>query len=377
MLPVSVPAGGQTDNEGSITRTEYTGGDLFRHKAAIRYAGGFEVEYHENYKVVTVSTPWPNAAMSFEYVLVQRGTPPPSGTGDALIIEIPSERVITLSTTYLAFFDMLGLTDKLIGHDDFKYVYSPRVRELIEEGRIGEVGEGSKINVELVLDMDPDLIMTFHAGSDQDAYPKLLEAGLPVVLNAEYVEKEPLAMAEWIKFIALFFNEEEEAERIFQDIAFRYNDLKDRVSHVQYRPTVLLGAPFQGIWWMAGGSSFFATILDDAGGDFLWKDNDSTGAIPLDFEAVYARAAAADFWLNTGTWERCDDALDHDQRFAEFKAYRTRAMFNNDRRKNRYGGNDFWESGRANPDTVLADLISILHPELLQDHSLVYYRKLD
>ncbi|BAL99694.1 MAG: hypothetical protein KatS3mg049_2263 [Caldilinea sp.] len=52
-------------------------------------------------------------------------------------------------------------------------------------------------------------------------------------------------------------------------------------------------------------------------------------------------------------------------------------MYNNNARLNEYGGNDYWEGGLANPDVVLADLIKIFHPELLPDHELVYYRKLD
>jgi iron complex transport system substrate-binding protein len=219
--------------------------------------------------------------------------------------------------------------------------------------------------------------MTFHTGNEQDSYPKLREAGLPVVINAEWSEQEPLAMAEWIKFIALFFNREAEAEAIFNNIAEEYIRLKGRAAVVQDRPTVLTGAPFQGTWWMAGGRSFFARLLEDAGAVYLWNDNDDTGAIPLSFEAVYARAAYADFWINTGYWEHRVEALEEDPRFAEFRAYRAGTMYNNNNRVNGYGGNDFWESGRANPHLVLADLVAIFHPELLPGHEFVYYRKLN
>jgi iron complex transport system substrate-binding protein len=45
-------------------------------------------------------------------------------------------------------------------------------------------------------------------------------------------------------------------------------------------------------------------------------------------------------------------------------------------RVRRWGANDFWESGAARPDLVLSDLIHVMHPELLPDHDLVYYRRL-
>jgi iron complex transport system substrate-binding protein len=376
-LPHTAPGGKKVEQENETGPAEASGIDYFSDKSVIQYAEGFSVEYHRNYKLVTVHNPWPRASRSLKYLLVQRGTPRPTGYRDSVVIEIPVEHVVTLSTTYLAYMDMLGVTDYIIGHDDFKYVCTPSVREKIEEGLISEVGEGSRANVELIIEMEPDLIMTFHTGNEQDAYPKLIEAGLPVIINAEYLEKQPLAMAEWIKFIALFFNKEGEAEELFSEIAFQYHQLSGQAASVGQRPTVLLGAPFQGTWWMAGGGSYSARLLEHAGAEYLWKDNNDTGAIPLDIESVYVRAADADFWLNTGTWETRNDALEHDLRFTEFRAYREGNMYNNNRRTNGLGGNDFWESGRANPHKVLADLVAIFHPELLPDHEYVYYKKLN
>jgi iron complex transport system substrate-binding protein len=51
-------------------------------------------------------------------------------------------------------------------------------------------------------------------------------------------------------------------------------------------------------------------------------------------------------------------------------------VFNNDARSSLAGGNDYWESGTVRPDLVLADLIEVFHPDLLTDHSFVYYRQL-
>ena len=53
-------------------------------------------------------------------------------------------------------------------------------------------------------------------------HPKLLEAGLKTVINAEYLEETPLGQAEWIKFTAAFFNAEDSAEREFNSIVSRY-----------------------------------------------------------------------------------------------------------------------------------------------------------
>jgi iron complex transport system substrate-binding protein len=375
--PGLASTGKTTEQQNAPESVETSGVDYFPSKTKLVYAEGFSVAYHHNYKIVTIHSPWPHASMDLRYLLVQKGTQKPEGYEDAIVVDIPVNRVVTLSTSYLAYMDMLGIADRIVGHDDFKYVCTPSVRKMIDEGLISEVGEGARVNIEFLIELSPDLIMTFHTGNEQDAYPKLIEAGLPVVINAEFLEEHPLAMAEWIKFIALFFNSEQEANELFTDIALQYNELRARVKAVERRPTVLLGAPFQGTWWMAGGGSYVARLLEHAGASYLWKDNKETGAIPLDIESVYVRAADADFWINTGTWSRKDDALKHDTRFTDFKAYQEGNMYNNNRRTNGYGGNDFWESGRANPHLVLADLVTIFHPELLPEHDLVYYRNLD
>ena len=71
------------------------------------------------------------------------------------------------------------------------------------------------------------------------------------------------------------------------------------------------------------------------------------------------------------------DAEKADQRFTKFTAYKTGRIYNNNLRMGPGGGNNYYESGPANPHKVLADLIKIFHPELLLDHELYYYKKLD
>ena len=44
---------------------------------------------------------------------------------------------------------------------------------------------------------------------------------------------------------------------------------------------------------------------------------------------------------------------------------------------NGLGGNDYYESGIVRPDLVLEDFIRILHPEVLPDNDLFYYKNLE
>ncbi len=352
------------------------GMDCFPDKVTVDSATGFEVTYHDNYKVVTVPEAWAGADRAYTYVLYQRGTPPPDGFDDATLIAVPVERVISMSTSYLAQLDLLGVVDTLVGVDSVAYASTPSVVARAEAGEIIEVGYGPDVNVEQVIELDPSIVLTYGLGNEWDSHPKLLEAGVTTVLSAEAREADPLARAEWIKFIALFYNREALANEIFSSIAERYQGLINLAADVTERPTVFLNAPWGDTWYMAGGQSYVAHLLRAAGADYLWSEDTSTDALPLDFETVYDRALDAEYWLHPSTWSTLDEALAMDERFADFAAFQSGQVYNNNRRTNPSGGNDYWESGVINPDLLLADLIRIFHPELLPDHDLVYYQKL-
>ena len=352
--------------------------DYFPHKVHVQHASGFTVSYHRHFKVVTVLNPWRDADQTFQYVLVQRGAPAPEGYPKAQHIEVPVRTMVTLSPTYLAHVDQLGIADRLVGHSDLKQVHTPAIVKRIEAGQLVEVGRGASVNVELLLDLQPELIMTHGSGNPQrSAHPKLLEVGLKVAFNAEYMDTSPLGQTEWVKFIAVFFNREAAAERLFPNIVAAYDRLVERTRQIRNKPTVFSQASYQGAWFMPGGNSFMARFIKDAGGTYLWADDNSTGSLRLDFEAVFERASEADVWLlKWPGWERVSDVLTADERNAKFLALNTGRIYNNNARLNAHGGNDYWETGMAKPHLVLADLVKIFHPDLVPDHELIWYRPL-
>lgn len=362
-------------SDGCVDKYE-AGVDYFPQKITIEESSGWTVEYFNNYKVVSVLNPWRNATQEFQYVLVQCGTPAPAGYPDAQVIEVPIKTLITMSTTHLPQLLQLNRLNALRGVDSFAFVNTTEVQAMIEAGKLVEVGS-IQVNVELVLETDPDIVMGYGVGNPEtDAHLKLLEAGVKVAMHAGYMETSPLGRAEWVKFIGLFFNEEAAATAGYDGMAARYNAMAEKARSVTKKPSVFLSAAWRGTWTQAGGHSYMARFLADAGGDYLWSDDDSTGGIPLDFESIFERAQAADYWLNTSSWRSLEDGMAADERYAEFAAFQNGQVFNNNARLNKNGGNDYWESGLANPDVVLADLIKILHPELLPEHELVYYHQL-
>lgn len=351
--------------------------DYFPDKVEPGYATGFAVEYHRHYKVVTVAQPWKGADTAFTYVLVQCGTPVPDGFEPTQVIQVPVQRVVTLSTTYLPHLEVLGQVDALVGVDQFATVHTASVRQKIDQGYLQEFTSGSAVNLERLLAAEPDLVMAFATGTGTDNHGRLMEAGVPVAIVAEYLESSPLGRAEWLKFTALFFNQEARAEQVFNTIAQDYNALVQLTEDLEQRPTVFTGFSYEGTWYMPGGQSYAAHLLRDAGATYLWADSERAGSLPLDLEAVYDRAASADFWINVSQdWFSKADVIAADPRYGKFLALQAGRVFNNNARLNPTGGNDYWEGGLINPHWVLADLIKIFHPDLLPNHDLVYYQPL-
>lgn len=338
----------------------------------------FTVTYHPCGKEVTVQVPWRPAEEPLRYLLVPRGGEVPDAFVGHRVVEVPVRSVVALSTTYLAHMESLGLLDTLVGLANFNHVCSAEVRCRIDEGRLAEVGENQAVNVELLIDLDPDLVFGYGIGvAEDDNHPALFEAGLDVVLTTEFLEPTPLARAEWCKFIALFFDREAEAEVLFDGMEQRYQELQGLARGAEDRPTVLLNADFQGVWYLPGGRSYMATLLRDAGATYIWDDDASTATRAVDAESVFERGARAEFWLNPGQARSIDELLSLDQRYTLFDAVRDCRVYNCNARLGPGGGYDIWETGVANPHLVLADLVRVFHPGLLPDHELIWYHRLD
>lgn len=351
--------------------------DYFPQKAVVTHAGGFTIEYFAHYKVITVQTPFPGSEPQ-QYVLVQCGAPAPASYTAAQVITTPLQTVVTMSTTYLTALDELGVLERLIGLDEATYVNNPTVLQMAATGKLTMVGVGAGVNVEQAIDLQPGLIMAVSTGNAEfDAHPKLLEAGLKVVLNAEWLETSPLGRAEWIKFIAAFFNREATAAALFAEREARYQELTALATTAESRPTVFVNTVARGTWSTPGGHSYIARFLADAGADYLWAHETTNERMQLAFEEVYDMAQSADFWVNSGrNAKTLVELLTEDSRYADFTAVQKGNVWNNNARLGPNGGNEYWEIGVAHPDVVLADLIKIFHPELLPEYELVYYHRL-
>ncbi|MBC8098933.1 MAG: ABC transporter substrate-binding protein [Armatimonadetes bacterium] len=357
--------------------------DYFPAKVELTDAENFSVAYFNHYKVVTVQDAFEDAPI-YDYVLVQCGTPAPDADDfpeGTQFVEVPTGNIIAMSTTQLPQLVALDLVDKLVGLDSFLYANTPEVRTLIDAGALVEVGSGAQINLELVLETEPGIVMTYGFDPDTDAHPKLIEAGIFTALNAEWREATPLGRAEWIKYTALFYNAEAQAESVYAEIATEYNAARELVADIPAvdRPVVLWNAysTYGEAWLIPGAETYVGRLILDAGGVIALGEQALEGSVPLSLEVVYDGALAADIWVtNLYGVVNLDDLLAQDERYADFAAVQNGQVWNDDLAVNENGGSNFYELGVTNPQLILQDLVALFYPELLPNHEFIFYRLL-
>jgi iron complex transport system substrate-binding protein len=353
------------------------GGDTAQVRTAIKYAHGFTIDYYDGYKLVHILDHSSGRMDTLEYILVQKGYSVPAGHPKAQVINIPIRTMVAMSSMHVGIADFVGVADRITGLGSLQYINSPIVRENIKAGKTVEVGLEGNLNNELLISMHPDLLMAMvNPESSAGKYKVLTDAGIPVIQNAEWLETTPLGRAEWVKLMAALTNKEALVNRKFDSVAKTYDSLAQLGHQAKTHPHVIIGMPYQGSWFLPAGDSYMAHFIQDAGGDYKWADTRGNGSLSLSFESVAPEALTADYWLNIGSVHTRQEIAAKDTRYASFQSFKTGKLYNNNKRTNDLGSNDYWESGAVNPHVVLADMISILHPELLPGHTLVYYKQL-
>ncbi len=342
-----------------------------------KYAVGFKVTLVGNSKLVEVKQPYQNATSGYQYLLVPKGEVPPTHDETTQVIIVPVENIVCTSTTHIPLLDYINETEKLIGFPTTDYISSEKMRKRIDQGKVKDLGIDKGMNIEMLYTLKPSLVMGYTMTKDLGQLKKIQELGTPVVINAEYLEKHPLGRAEWIKFMALFFGKEKEADSVFAEIEKEYLNTMQLVSEVKNKPTVLSGIVYGDAWFMPGGQNYAAKLLKDAGCEYLWASDSTNGFLQLSLESVYAKAKEANLWIGVGSFKNLDEIKATEERYTLFKPFKEQQVYSYDARKGAKGGSEFLELGYLRPDLILKDLVKIAHPELMPSYDLFFHKKLN
>lgn len=370
-----------SSSQPAIVTPQYTQVDV---------AKDFNITYFPGYKVVENKKAYPSPQ---KYVLTQCGMEPPPASQfpqGTIFLSIPLVSVAVEDAAALAFMDLLGLSGRV------SYVSQFAVNPCFQA--IGFYGckkltSGDANNYTNVDTTQVDGIFGYQTSNETISVSAAPDPG-------------PLNRAEWIKYVAAFFNVEDKANAIFDQISKSYKDTAAAVAakadpDVSKRPVVAW------LYWNPAGfgdpaqvqisfATYKANYTQDAGGRML------------DLKAANASA------LKYGTWGKDTlyqyqslilrnfsivpqqlreiladvDVLIEETRFTKpvvrnvdlkisdvlnlygfnstdlrtLKFFKNNKVVREDARGNPDGYTDWFETGLARPDIVLKELSAIVTP---------------
>lgn len=305
------------------------------------------------------------------YVLLDRGDTTrrelPEG---AVVLRVPLQKGIIDSEVYASAFEELEATERIVGMFDTDYVTSTFLKESIGRGEIADAGQSVSPNREKILAMQPDAVLvSYYDGMQMQDLDRL---GIPVIKMYDLQEATPLGRAEWLRLIGRITGTEAAADSIFTAVKEQYESTR-RASAAQshHSPKILTETIYEGVWNVAGGDSYQARMLKDAGGNYFKGADNSANTLRLSPEQVIGEGGDADIWLIRfyGDGDRLKATLDSDPLYHDIKAYREgRIYYSNTAESGLYREFPF------HPERLLRDYVVIFSGDTITP--LRYFRPL-
>lgn len=344
----------------------------------LSYAQGFTISQGEGFKILEVTQAYPGKHEPFRYLVVEEEGLELDGSSYNAVISLPVKDMVLTSTTQVPHLDMLGISSKMVGFPNTDLISSETMRKLIDEGKVTDLGKGPTANIEMMVDLDPDLAVLSTLGDNLEQWAILEKAGIPLILNGEYTEQDPLGRAEWIKFTGALTGRYQESVAVFKEIEAAYLSLKSLTAEIpgHQRPAVLSGIMYKDIWYAPAADNWGALFFKDAGAEYLFKEESGTGSLQFNYEYVLEKALEADIWIGAADFEDLGAMKKADHRYGNFKAYQRGEVYTYTHKRGATGGFEYFELGYVRPDIILKDLIKIFHPEQLPEYETYFYKKL-
>ena len=347
---------------------------IFGDTLTMKYAQYLTLIEHDTYTEVQIHSPWNQGKRLQMFKLAH--TDNDVVTPNAPDMQTAFSHALFFTAAHSAIVAELGCIDNIAGICESEYVAHPHLRQALDGGFIMDMGSAMTPDRERIANLSPDVIL-LSPYENASTYGNLEGMGIPIIQCADYMETSALGRAEWLRLYGRLFGKAREADSLFLAIESQYLELQALTAELpaSQRPSVLFDTRGGSAWYVPGGRSTIARLVNDAGGTYIFADNTKSGSVPLSFESVLSRGETADFWLirynNSRSRITLHDLATMHQPYTLFQPYR---------KNNVYGCNSaeliFHEESPFHPERVLKDFILILHPELLPNDTIRYFHKL-
>lgn len=317
---------------------------------SMAYARNLVMVDHDGNIEVTMKDPWHERRVLARYIL----TADSSMHGEG-VVHVPLRSAAVFTSVHCALFCELDALSSVRGVCDLQYMPLSYIHEGVAQGRMTDLGNSMEPDMERLIDLMPDAVLR-SPFEQSGGYGKLGRMDIPVIECVDYMEVSPLARAEWIRLYGRLVGQAERADSIFRDVERRYFRLKEVAAKAADHPRLMCEAPYSGQWYMPAGGSTMGQMYADAGARYLFDDIPGTGSSPLSIEHVLERALTADVWLIKQYGLESKNQLVGDTPL--LKGIKAKVWTCDP------SSTGFYEETPFHPDLLLADLVSILHPEL-------------
>lgn len=333
------------------------------------YAEQIEMRHTDNGIEITLLNPWRENGVLHRHIIGESIKTNFDFKRAENTIHTPLKRVIVMSNSHCRLLSEMGLSECVVGVCEMEYITDSIICQRFNNGYIVDCGSSLYPNIEKIMNLEPDAILL--SPFDGAGYGMLEKLGIPIIECADYMEVSPLGRAEWCRFYGRLFGKDSIADSLFLSIETKYNLLKEEISTIEERPTVMLDTKGGSAWYVAGGKSTIGRIISDAGGEYIFNDKQVSGSIPLSFETVFEKAHNADFWFlkNSTTHNLTYKLLADDfTSYREFRPFQTKNIWVCD-----VYSVPYFEVTPFHPELLLQEFASILHPTLFSNYSRQWY----
>ena len=306
------------------------------------------------------------------YLVVPDGIPVPQGISeDIVVLQQPIGDVYLAASDTMCLFDALGSLDAItvsgVERDDWSIASA---REAMDAGTIVYGGKYRAPDYELLISRGVRLaVESTMINHTPEVREKLMELGIPVLVELSSYESEPLARAEWVRLYGVLLGKEQQAAEAFEQQVNQVSALGEESTG---KTVAFFYLNSNGAAVVRRPGDYVTKMIAQAGGTYAFDDLDAaktgSSSMTVQMETFYATAKDADVLIYNSSIDggvtTMDDLLSKNELFADFKAVQT---------------GDVWVTEQDMYQQMLeaGTIISDMHRAFLgQDEGLIYLRRL-
>ncbi|MDO5423660.1 MAG: ABC transporter substrate-binding protein [Eubacteriales bacterium] len=333
------------------------------HSMELSYAQEFSVDYYENdCALIQISE-------GSRFLVVPEGEEVPEEVdSDIVILQQPVTDIYLAATAVMDYFAALDACDAItLSGTNADGWYVEEAKEAMENGEMIYAGKYSAPDYELILSKSCKLAiestMIYHTPEVKE---KLMEFGIPVLVDYSSYEPNPLGRIEWMKLYSVLLGKEDLAEELFQKQAAQVEALESEEN--TGKTVAFFYITSSGYANVRKPGDYVSKMIEMAGGTYIFSnldtgDDNALSTMNMQMEEFYAKAKDADYVIYNSTIDgelkSLDAFLDKSALLADFKAVKE--------------GNVWCLSKSMFQDTsslgnVILDIHSILTEEHPEDH---------